>query len=95
VIICLIVAGTAALLWIFTSSDKSRLRGKTVTIAALAAAVLFFVLGCFTIVGTRQIAIVTTFGRPNGVSLNNGFHGKWPWQMTHQMDGAVQIDKYV
>lgn len=37
VIICLIVAGTAALLWIFTSSDKSRLRGKTVTIAALAA----------------------------------------------------------
>ncbi|MCV7074383.1 SPFH domain-containing protein, partial [Mycobacterium szulgai] len=56
---------------------------------------LFFLWGCFTIVGTRQIAIVTTFGRPNGVSLNNGFHAKWPWQMTHQMDGAVQIDKYV
>ncbi|MCV7077225.1 SPFH domain-containing protein, partial [Mycobacterium szulgai] len=37
---------------------------------------LFFLWGCFTIVGTRQIAIVTTFGRPNGVSLNNGFHAK-------------------
>ena len=64
-------------------------------LGALSGAVLFFLLGCFTIVGTRQIAIVTTFGRPTGVSLNNGFHGKWPWQMTHQMDGAVQIDKYV
>ena len=91
----LIVAGVAALLWVFSAGDKARARGKTVTIGALAAAVLFFLLGSFTIVGTRQIAIVTAFGRPNGVSLNNGFHGKWPWQMTHQMDGAVQIDKYV
>lgn len=65
------------------------------TIAAVAAAAVFFFLGCFTIVGTRQFAIMTTFGRPTGVSLNNGFHGKWPWQMTHPMDGAVQIDKYV
>ncbi|MDC8981746.1 SPFH domain-containing protein [Mycobacterium marinum] len=92
---CLIGAAVAALLWKFAGNDKARLRGKIVTLGALGAAVLFFLMGCFTIVGTRQIAIVTTFGRPNGVSLNNGFHGKWPWQMTHQMDGAVQIDKYV
>jgi regulator of protease activity HflC (stomatin/prohibitin superfamily) len=94
-IVCLIVAGVGALLWLLTRFNGGSSRGKIVTIAALAAAVLFFLLGCFTIVGTRQIAIVTTFGRPTGVSLNNGFHTKWPWQMTHPMDGAVQIDKYV
>ncbi|OBI94793.1 SPFH domain-containing protein [Mycobacterium asiaticum] len=91
----LIVAGVAAVSWRFPGSDKGRARGRRVALGALAAAVLFFLFGCFTIVGTRQIAILTTFGRPTGVSLNNGFHGKWPWQMAHQMDGAVQIDKYV
>jgi len=94
-IVCLIVAGVAGLLWLLARFNGGKSRGKTVAIAALAAAVLFFLLGCFTVVGTRQIAIVTTFGRPTGVSLNNGFHTKWPWQMTHPMDGAVQIDKYV
>lgn len=94
-VVCLIVAGVAALGWLLTRNEKARPRRRTVTLGALAAAVLFFLLGCFTIVGTRQIAIVTTFGRPTGVSLNNGFHAKWPWQMTHQMDGAIQIDKYV
>ncbi|OBJ59332.1 SPFH domain-containing protein [Mycobacterium asiaticum] len=91
----LIVAGVAAVSWRFAGSDKGRARGRRVALGALGAAVLFFLFGCFTIVGTRQIAILTTFGRPTGVSLNNGFHGKWPWQMAHQMDGAVQIDKYV
>lgn len=95
VVICVIVAGVAALFWRLPSDDTTRSRAKTVTIAAVAAAAVFFFLGCFTIVGTRQFAIMTTFGRPTGVSLNNGFHGKWPWQMTHPMDGAVQIDKYV
>lgn len=94
VIIGLIVAGVAGLFWLLKRNSQGA-RAKAVTIGALAAAVLFFFWGCFTIVGTRQIAIVTTFGRPTGVSLNNGFHAKWPWQMTHQMDGAIQIDKYV
>ena len=94
-IVCLIIAGVGALLWLLKRNSGGGSRGKAVTIAALAAAILFFLLGCVTIVGTRQIAIVTAFGRPTGVSLNNGFHTKWPWQMTHPMDGAVQIDKYV
>lgn len=93
-VICLIIAGVAGIFWLVNRTSANS-RTKAATVGALAAALLFFLWGCFTIVGTRQIAIVTTFGRPNGVSLNNGFHAKWPWQMTHQMDGAVQIDKYV
>ena len=94
-VVCLAVAGVAALGWVLSRNDKARQRRRTIAMGAVAAAVAFFLFGCFTIVGTRQIAIVTTFGRPTGVSLNNGFHAKWPWQMTHQMDGAIQIDKYV
>ncbi|GAB3013115.1 SPFH domain-containing protein [Mycobacterium bourgelatii] len=94
-VIGLIVAGVAGLFWLLNRGDGGGAAARTVTIGALVVAVLSFLLGCFVIVGTRQIAIVTTFGRPSGVSLNNGFHAKFPWQMTHQMDGAVQIDKYV
>lgn len=95
VVLSLSIAAVAGLGWIFTRKEPARQRRRTVALGSLAAAAMFFVLGSFTMVGTRQIAIITTFGRPNGVSLNNGFHGKWPWQVAHQMDGAVQIDKYV
>ncbi|MFV0494046.1 SPFH domain-containing protein [Mycobacterium sp.] len=92
---CLAVAAVAGLGWVMTRDENLRAQRRTVVVGALAAAMFFFAMGCFTVVGTRQISILTTFGRPTGVSLNNGFHGKWPWQMTHQMDGAIQIDKYV
>ncbi len=48
------------------------------TIAAVCG-VLFF--GCFTI-GTRRFAMRHNW-RPTGVAQFNGFHGQWPWQMTH------------
>lgn len=63
--------------------------------AVFGLAFAVFMTGCFTIVGTRQIAIQTSFGKPVGVALNNGLHGKAPWTITHEMDGAIQIDKYV
>jgi regulator of protease activity HflC (stomatin/prohibitin superfamily) len=71
------------------------LRGLGSSVAVFSAGVLFLLGGCFTIVGTRQIAIQTIFGRPTGTALNNGLHGKMPWTITHEMDGAIQIDKYV
>lgn len=49
----------------------------------------------FTIVGTRPFAIMTTFGRPTEVSLNIGWSGTWPRQMSYPMDGARQTDQYV
>jgi regulator of protease activity HflC (stomatin/prohibitin superfamily) len=50
-------------------------------------------LGCFTIVSTRNVAVVTTFGRPTG-ELNNGFHLKAPWSETTEMDAAIQLQSF-
>lgn len=44
VVICVIVAGVAALFWRLPSDDTTRSRAKTVTIAAVAAAAVFFFL---------------------------------------------------
>lgn len=66
--------------------------------AALVCGVLIAVvlaLTSMTFVGTRQIAVETSFGKPTGKSFNNGFHFKHFWTVTHEMDGAVQIDKYI
>ena len=46
-----------------------------------------------TIVSTRNVGIVTTFGRPNG-ELSNGFHLVAPWQDVTEMDGAIQLQKF-
>lgn len=70
-------------------------RGARLIAAALVLlAVLFAILGSFTIVGTRQVGIVTSFGRPTGATLDNGLHLKPFWQNVNEMDAAIQIDKY-
>lgn len=63
--------------------------GIAITIAAIV-----LVLGCFTIVSTRSVGIVTTFGKPSGETLENGLHTKAPWSNVTEMDGAIQNDVY-
>lgn len=71
-------------------------RGARIIAAGLTLiAVVFAILGSFTIVGTRQVGIVTSFSRPTGTTLDNGLHAKWFWQNVNEMDAAIQIDKYV
>lgn len=62
--------------------------------ASLALAVLTFVLSIFTIVPTRDIGIVTSFGKPVG-NLDNGIHFKLPWEKVKTLDGAIQTDSYL
>jgi regulator of protease activity HflC (stomatin/prohibitin superfamily) len=74
---------------------RSARTGARVIAAGLAFfALLFVILGSFTIVGTRQVGIMTSFGKPTGATLNNGLHFKPFWQNTNEMDAAIQIDKY-
>lgn len=50
-------------------------------------------LSCTTMVPTRDVGVVTTFGRPNG-DLSNGLHLVAPWQDVTNMDGAIQLEKF-
>lgn len=83
-----------------TDAERNRVRAaragsRMLAVILTVLALLFAVLGSFTIVGTRQIGIVTSFNRPTGVTLDNGLHFKWFWQTTNEMDAAIQIDRYV
>lgn len=55
---------------------------------------LILILSSITIVGTKEIGVVTTFGKPSG-SLSNGIHVKWPWQKVTELDAAIQTDSRV
>lgn len=83
-----------------TESERRRVQsaragGRVLALGSALLALLFVLLGSFTIVGTRSVAIVTSFNRPTGTTLDNGIHPKWFWQSTNEMDAAIQIDRYV
>lgn len=59
-----------------------------------AVAVITVALTCFTIVSTKNIGVVSTFGRPTGTTLSNGLHLKAPWNKVTELDGTVQTDEY-
>ncbi len=63
------------------------------TFIPLGLAALFFLLSIVTIVPTREIGIVTAFGKPVR-SLSNGLHVKLPWEDVHQLDGTIQTDNH-
>lgn len=65
-----------------------------VTGAAVALGVALLASSCVTTVGTKDVGVVTTFGRPTGRDLENGLHLKAPWQRVTEMDGAIQPDEY-
>lgn len=68
--------------------------GVGVGVIGAAIAVIILATGCFTIVGTRQVGIVTSFGKPTGQTFTNGLHVKAPWLVVTEMDAAIQNDTY-
>lgn len=63
---------------------------------AAASAVLGLVLlaaACVTQVTTKNVGVVTSFGRPVG-ALGNGLHLKAPWHKVTEFDAAVQTDSH-
>jgi len=66
---------------------------KVSTIGTLIFALFLTALGSFTIVPTREIGVVTQFGRPVD-SLSNGLHAKAPWQKVSKLDGKIQTDNF-
>lgn len=64
------------------------------TAGLVGLGVLIALSSCFVTVGTKEVGVVTTFGRPTGRDLQNGLHLKAPWQRVTEMDGAIQPDEY-
>ena len=91
----LLVIVTVIALLIRATSKNPAGRTRTMRIAAVAGGLAIFVLilGSTTIVSTRNIGVVTTFGRP-GATLSNGLHIKAPWQSVTEMNGTIQIDNH-
>ena len=63
-------------------------------VGALGVMVLSLIFSVVTIVPTRDIGIVTSFGKPVG-NLDNGIHLKLPWEKVKTLDGAIQTDSYL
>ena len=57
-------------------------------------AVVIVLASLVTTVGTKDVGVVTTFGRPTGRDLSNGIHLKLPWQKVTEMDAAIQPDEF-
>lgn len=71
--------------------------GRYVGIGVVALVVIFviaLVASCITTVGTKDVGVVTSFGRPTGRDLPNGVHLKAPWQKVTEMDAAIQPDEF-
>lgn len=62
-------------------------------IGVAIVAVLCTIISSFNIVSTRNVGIVTQFGRPVG-ERNNGVAWTAPWQQVHEMDGAIQLQSF-
>jgi regulator of protease activity HflC (stomatin/prohibitin superfamily) len=63
-------------------------------VAPAAVAVLLILVSSLTTVGTKDVGVVTTYGRPTGRDLANGLHFKAPWQHVTELDGAIQPDQF-
>lgn len=74
-------------------SNPARIASRLASVGSLGIAILVLLIGSYTVVSTRNVGVVTTFGKPSG-TLNNGFHLKAPWQSVTEMDGSIQIDQH-
>jgi regulator of protease activity HflC (stomatin/prohibitin superfamily) len=92
-VVLLIVTVIAVLVRATSRNEAGKTRALRVAVIAGGLTVLVLVLGSTTVVSTRNIGVVTTFGRPSG-TLSNGLHLKAPWQNVTEMNGTIQIDNH-
>ena len=93
-LICFVAAIVAAVSWRFVKSESAQFGTFLTALVGAALALVFLVCASANIVGTRQIGIVTKFGKPTGETLSNGLHWLAPWKTVNEMDGAIQNDVF-
>lgn len=92
IIAALIAAVGAGLL--ITAVVSRNVAAGTGGMAAFLVGVIVTLLTCLTTVGTKDVGVVTSFGRPTGRDLPNGLHWKAPWRSVAELDGAIQPDTF-
>lgn len=98
-LILLVIAIMVFIAMLGTSKENSTYRPsarrplKAVSGVLAFLAVIFLIISSVTVVSTKNVGIVTTFGRPSR-SLSNGLHIKAPWQSVTELDAAIQTDAH-
>src|SRR4051812_12737421 len=88
-LIAVVVLATAR----FWETDDDKEFARIAGWACAGVGLLLTIFSCLTIVGTQDVGVLTTFGRPSG-ALDNGLHLKAPWQKVTRLDGRAQTDTY-
>lgn len=60
--------------------------------ALIALTFVFLLISCVTMVPTKTVGVVTSFGKPVGV-IGNGLHWIAPWQKVVEFDASIQTLK--
>lgn len=67
---------------------------KWVAIVCFGLILLLEITSSVVMVGTKEVGVVTEFGKPVG-ELSNGIHLVAPWQDVTELDAAIQTDSVV
>lgn len=67
--------------------------GLSLAVVFLVGAMLAMFFSSFTTVSTKNIGVVTAFGKPTG-EIPNGAHFVAPWETVHEYDAAVQPETF-
>ncbi|MDF3280874.1 SPFH domain-containing protein [Gordonia sp. N1V] len=71
---------------------SSRALAISVAVVLWLVVAIILLAASLTVVSTRNIGVVTTFGRPTG-HIGNGLHFVAPWSSVTELDGAIQIEQ--
>lgn len=93
-VICAFIAGIAVLVFRGASDEDGKAGAAVVAALAGLLAIVLFIPACLAIVSTRNVGIVTSFGKPVG-TMSNGLHVKWPWQKVPELNGTIRTDNQV
>lgn len=91
IVFFVLAALLAAASFFWVPDQRFYVRGAAVGTALLA--LVFAVFSSVNIVSTRNVGIVTSFGRPVS-ERGAGLAITWPWQQVHEMDAAIQLQSF-
>jgi regulator of protease activity HflC (stomatin/prohibitin superfamily) len=60
----------------------------------IGLALLFIILACFTVVGTRNVGVEKFFSATTGTNYSPGLHFKPPWNGVQDIDATIQPEEY-